>query len=88
MNSKKSVSNLRQRHGSNTRSVDNRMYCQVSFGNDKLVPCMSQQQNITNSILEQNTLSKFPKHRCSYSSIDNRNLIVNVQIMGKKQDTI
>lgn len=29
-----------------------------------------------------------PAHRASYNSIDNRNLIVNVQVMGKKQEII
>ena len=61
------------------------MYWEVSVSHEK-APSLRQNQNI-GSFPYPRTNSN-PRHFWSHDSLDNRNVIVNVQVMGKKQEII
>lgn len=82
---KRSVSSFSNRPVTDNKSMDNRMYCEVSVSHDKRAPAKQYQHSgsFPYPRVEPNS-----RHYWSHNSLENRNLIVNVQVMGKKQEII
>lgn len=83
--SKKAFKNAKGNFDPSTRSVDNRVYCEVSVSHDKF---SGLSHNMSANSVSYQQMDPHLRHNYSYNSLENRNLIVNVQVMGKKQEII